>query len=521
MTSNRLLLFALLFNLCNNISTVTGSKWLLSATSATVDTILRNIKLRLPLSDCREAILTQLDIDNCAELTDDDIQLIAFKATNCHLESHGLPTYTCDTSDITECTKNMKSNNDFGTYTMFKLDVERLCDSIERANTLNTARDTIQAISINQDQQLQKLVHVTEGVNSMSAGMDELITTRMHIQDGLQKSLEIGQGVLETQQRIRDTSSTALQQLKDESSVVNNEIVEQQKKIVDQLNKLDYLSASINTRMGEFFPILSSMHSMTQSFFNDLMAAKAIAFYAGFTLFAYFITIPAPTRSARIFMFVCIGACLGIEILLLRPVFSILGLFDTTTNAQILSLFRTTTALLSLSALCHRLYKSYTSPELSKQQGYQILKNVYEMNRQSKLQNKLLLRGLMDQLIEWKVSNPNLKITNPNVLNALMEPPPNYTNNESYGYDKDCNIPNATRYIYDDDDANSSNEHNEKMNADNNINNEGNDHEIDQEIYDADLIPGESFAPEGYNIEQNGQQLLHADDGWFILDEEE
>ena len=71
----------------------------------------------------------------------------------------------------------MKSNNDFGTYTMFKLDVERLCDSIERANTLNTARDTIQAISINQDQQLQKLVHVTE-VSSMSAGMDELITTR-------------------------------------------------------------------------------------------------------------------------------------------------------------------------------------------------------------------------------------------------------------------------------------------------------------------------------------------------------
>ena len=104
---------------------------------------------------------------------------------------------------------------------MFKLDVERLCDSIEQANTLNTARDTIQAISINQDQQLQKLVHVTE-VSSMSAGMDELITTRMHIQDGLQKSLEIGRGVLETQQKIRDTSS-ALQQLKDESGVVNNE----------------------------------------------------------------------------------------------------------------------------------------------------------------------------------------------------------------------------------------------------------------------------------------------------------
>ena len=126
----------------------------------------------------------------------------------------------------------MKSNNDFGTYTMFKLDVERLCDSIERANTLNTARDTIQAISINQDQQLQKLVHVTEGVSSMSAGMDELITTRMHIQDGLQKSLEIGRGVLETQQKIRDTSSTALQQLKDESGVVNNEIVKQQKKLL-------------------------------------------------------------------------------------------------------------------------------------------------------------------------------------------------------------------------------------------------------------------------------------------------
>ena len=153
----------------------------------------------------------------------------------------------------------MKSNNDFSTYTMFKLDVERLCDSIERANTLSTAGETIQAISINQNQQLQKLTHITEGVTQMESGMEELVTTRMHIQDGLQKSLEIGQGVLETQQKIRDTSSTALQQLKDESGVVNSEIVKQQKKIVEQLNKLDHLSASINNRMGEFFPILSNM----------------------------------------------------------------------------------------------------------------------------------------------------------------------------------------------------------------------------------------------------------------------
>ena len=39
----------------------------------------------------------------------------------------------------------------------------------------------------------------------------------MNIQTGLEKSLEIGKGVLETQQKIRDTSSTALQKLKSES----------------------------------------------------------------------------------------------------------------------------------------------------------------------------------------------------------------------------------------------------------------------------------------------------------------
>ena len=60
----------------------------------------------------------------------------------------------------------MKTNNDFTTYTMFKLDVERICDSLERANTLNTARETIKAISVTQDQQLQKLVY-------MESGMDE------------------------------------------------------------------------------------------------------------------------------------------------------------------------------------------------------------------------------------------------------------------------------------------------------------------------------------------------------------
>ena len=521
------LLLLLLFFSCNNIPNVKSSKWLLSTTTATVDTILRNIKARLPISDCREAILSQLDIDNCEQLTDNDIQLIAFKSTNCHLESHGLPTYSCPSSDITQCTKNMKSNNDFSTYTMFKLDVERLCDSIERANTLSTARETIQAISINQNQQLQKLTHITEGVTQMESGMEELVTTRMHIQDGLQKSLEIGQGVLETQQKIRDTSTTALQQLKDESGVVNSEIVKQQKKIVEQLNKLDHLSASINNRMGEFFPILSNMHSMTQSFFNDLMAAKAIAFYVTFTLFAYFITVPAQTRSARIFMFVTIGACLGIEILLLRPVLSILRIFDTTTNAQILSLFRSTTALLSLAALCHRLYKSYTSPELSKQQGYQILKNVYEMNRMNRQHDKLLLNGLWQQMIEWKISNPDLQITNESVLNSLMQPPPNYGTNNNYRLDDDENIPEITRYIYDDminedEDEENTQEFDDDDGDDEEENNENSDH-MDQEIYDAELIPGEEFAPENYNEEQKGRQLLQAnnDEDWLILNEEE
>ena len=72
------LLLLLLFFSCNNIPNVKSSKWLLSTTTATVDTILRNIKARLPISDCREAILSQLDIDNCEQLTDNDIQLIEF-----------------------------------------------------------------------------------------------------------------------------------------------------------------------------------------------------------------------------------------------------------------------------------------------------------------------------------------------------------------------------------------------------------------------------------------------------------
>ena len=148
--------------------------------------------------------------------------------------------------------------------------------------------------------------------------------------------------------------------------MVNSEIVKQQKKIVDRLEKLDSLSASINNRMGEFFPMLSNMHAMTQTFFHDLMAAKAIAFYVGFTLFAYFITVPYSVRAARAYMLISIGCCLGVELLLLRPLFSIIGLFDPTTNAQILSLFRSIAALLSFAALCHRLYMSYTNPELSK-----------------------------------------------------------------------------------------------------------------------------------------------------------
>ena len=59
--------------------------------------------------------------------------------------------------------------------------------------------------------------------------------------------------------------------------------------------------------------------------------------------------------------------------------------------------------IISLAALCHRLYKSYTSPELSKK-GYQILKNVYEMNRMNRQHDKLLLNGLWQQMIEWKIS---------------------------------------------------------------------------------------------------------------------
>ena len=35
---------------------------------------------------------------------------------------------------------------------------------------------------------------------------------------------------------------------------------------------------------------------------------------------------------------------------------------------------------------------------------------------------------------------------------------------------------------------------------------------LDQEIYDASLIPGESFAPENYGEQCNGKQLLQATD---------
>ena len=40
---------------------------------------------------------------------------------------------------------------------------------------------------------------------------------------------------------------------------------------------------------------------------------------------------------------------------------------------------------------------------------------------------------------------------------------------------------------------------------------------------DKDLIPGEEFAPENYNEEQKGRQLLQAnnDEDWLILNEEE
>ena len=93
--------------------------------------------------------------------------------------------------------------------------------------------------------------------------------------------------------------------------------------------------------------------------------------------------------------------------------------------------------------------------------------------------------------------------------------------------DDDENIPEITRYIYDDminedEDEENTQEFDDDDGDDEEENNENSDH-MDQEIYDAELIPGEEFAPENYNEEQKGRQLLQAnnDEDWLILNEEE
>ena len=100
---------------------------------------------------------------------------------------------------------------------------------------------------------------------------------------------------------------------------------------------------------------------------------------------------------------------------------------------------------------------------------------------------------------------PDLQITNESVLNSLMQPPPNYGTNNNYRLDDDENIPEITRYIYDDMINEDEDEENtqEFDDDDGDDEEENNDHNMmDQEIYDAELIPGEEFAPENYNEEQ-------------------
>merc|ERR1719498_1170418 len=89
--------------------------------------ILRRIKARLPLSDCRQSLMTELSIQSCEELSAEKLTKLAIEATNCHLQDSGLPKYYCNFNDYTSCTKNMKTNNDFSTFTAFKLDIERIC----------------------------------------------------------------------------------------------------------------------------------------------------------------------------------------------------------------------------------------------------------------------------------------------------------------------------------------------------------------------------------------------------------
>ena len=225
-------------------------KWLMAASNPmnAVD-ILRRIQARLPLSDCRQSLVSELSIQSCEELSAEKLTKLAIEATNCHLEDSGLPRYYCDYNDYTSCTKNMKTNNDFSTFTAFKLDIERICESLERSSSLETATDIITAIQSSQVKSQEKLNVMSSSINTLTNSFASILETNKNIEAGLQASVDIEEKLLETQSALTEHSSSALARIKDESETVNSKIFEGQEKIHEQLKKLDHLSSSIDNRL--------------------------------------------------------------------------------------------------------------------------------------------------------------------------------------------------------------------------------------------------------------------------------
>jgi hypothetical protein len=424
-----------LFHLLSNAAAFSMG-WL-TTSGPDIGELFQRIQARLPMGACRESILKELNIDTCENLSNDDIIRLSIAASNCHFLDSGLKTYgpNCD-EDPLSCTRNMKANNDFSTFTAFKLDIERICASLERANAIKTARDIVFAIQRSQEAQAEKLKHVNENV-------DQVLQSQQTIEVGLENSLELEQKLLNTQNLLAEHSSHAIAKLKQESEGLNNDIAQGQKKIYEQLRKLDMLSESIDDRLEHWSPMVSTIHSYSKDVFVDLMAVKSVAFYFLFLSFGYVVTIPDSTRAVRVQVFVVLAVCLSVESIVLRPM---LVAFQAAPSSisQTLSFWRSIFILIAMSLLCVRLYKNFFERELSSADGRQLLKNLHSLTNDAHYHDKMLLKGLMNQMVKWRMKHPDLlNVDDETLLQVLGHSPPHYVENDQYlvNYDDDESIP--------------------------------------------------------------------------------
>lgn len=467
--------------------------WLTTAKSSINPAeILRRIQARLPMSECRQSLIAELSIQNCEDLSSAKLTNLAIAATNCHLADSGLPKYYCNFDDYTSCTKNMKTNNDFSTFTAFKLDIERICDSLERSNSIQTATEIISAIQSSQAKSQEKIHVMSDAMSGLTNTLASILDTHKSIEDGLKTSLGIEEKLLQTQTALTEHSSLALTKLKDESETVNSKIFLGQKKIHEQLKKLDHLSSSIDDRLE---PMLSMMHSYSEHIFMDVMAAKSVVFYIMFAIAGYVLTIPPATRAVRIRIGVLVASCVAIESIALRPLLAHLRV-DPDRMYQVLSFWRSLVVVMALLTLCEKVYRDFHRKELSQEDGKKIIDHMHQLTNNARFQQQLLLKGLINQVTKWRAKHHDLVIDDETLQQVLQNSlPPGYDNNDEYDEMDDDNVPEARSTLY-------------TVACDDTVDGPLQISDIPYAPDGFEVFPYESFAPGDYGNTCNGSHML-------------